>query len=86
MPRKGYEFSERVRNQALNDAELESGDVHHKAAIRLCRKKGVCPDLVKAPINSIALTKEDHIRLHKEPDDESFADWLLSLLPRFPGM
>ncbi len=82
MSRRGKEFSRRTKNQALNKAGLETGEVHHIAAIRLCRKKGVCPNLIKAPINSVALTPEQHRAIHKQPDDEAFADYLLSLLPR----
>lgn len=51
------------------------------AAIRLCRRKGVCPDLKLNPqVNSIALTKREHIDIHKEPDDESFGKLVIKFI------
>lgn len=82
MSRRGKEFSRRVRNRILN---RDGGDqVHHKASVKTATKKGVCPDLIKAPINAQGMTEEEHRAYHRENGlgGEDFADYLLTLQPK----
>lgn len=82
--RKGYEFRKRTKDVALNEAQEEDElEVHHIVPVSVARRKGVSPDLVRSPINAVAMPKKKHREIdHNDPDLDELADELLELQPR----
>jgi len=66
--RRGYEFPKGVRESAWRKYKRESGnganredyDLDHIAPIYACRRAGVDPNLVKAPVNARYMKRKDH--------------------------
>jgi len=64
--RRAYEFSNSVKEKARLIAELPNGEVHHRLPIKEARMAGIDPLLVKSQYNAVALTPEEHRRIHEE--------------------
>lgn len=86
MVRREYEFPAWVKDQKHTEAGQLEGEIHHKASVEESRKLGVCPDLVKAPINAEAYPdRETHMEENHadgKGNGVEFAMYLLSLQPR----
>ncbi len=63
--RDGVEFEQSVKDKALNKAGLRKGHVHHLIPAAEARRLQIQEDLVKSPLNAVALTPEDHRKLHR---------------------
>lgn len=90
MPRKGYEFSQRTRNEAIRrwhrdnpgreDEELE---VHHRVPVYYARKHGIHPDVVRSQDNAQAMPKSEHRGVDHYDEEQINAH--LSSLANFLG-
>lgn len=90
MPRKGYEFSQRTRNEAIRrwyinnpGREKEELEVDHKVPIWYAKKHGIHPSVIRSQDNARALPKEDHKQ--RDHYDEEEIRFFLSTLTQFIG-
>ena len=75
-----------VKDQLHTKARQLEGEVHHKASIAESKRLGVCPDLVKAPINAKAYPDHQTHMEEEHPNGKGngteFALYLLTLQPK----
>ena len=87
MSRKGYEFSDRVKDEVYRrqrssypaDEEVE---VDHIVSVRECKQKGIPQSIASSIVNAQLLSKKENREKSDDDADPGFVDYLLSLMTR----
>lgn len=87
MSRRGWEFSPRIRDRAIEEWHWNNPGrqdvtlaVHHRVKIEFAKKHGLPPAVIRSQQNAQAVPIEEHLEIHRNESEEEYWSIYQSLI------